>query len=478
VKDTKAKIYCTEVPLKQNEFSSLPLSPELLTVVQELGYETLTPIQEKSIPLLLDGKDMIGQSKTGSGKTAAFTLPILNKLNINERNLQALILCPTRELATQVVNEMRKLGRRHEGLQILALVGGQPHREQAQVLEKGVHIAVGTPGRVLDLINREKIDFSKLETLILDEADKMLDMGFIVEIRNVIKALPIKRQTALFSATFPEEIQDLSRRYQKNPQRVTIEETSFEGSTIDQYVYDSEKNDKLNTLLRVLQQHPANSSIIFCNMKATVNHIAEVLEQQEVSAAHLHGDLTQRERDNVMTMFRNGSHRILIATDIAARGLDIKDLELVVNYDLPAEAETYVHRIGRTGRAGQKGVAVCIADPRDTLRLLEFETLTHGKMIRIPLGFKNQYGLGKTFKESPMQTISISGGRKDKLRPGDILGALTKDMGLSGSQIGKIEVQDKYTYVAVASEVADTAIEGLRLGKIKGQKFQVKFMKS
>ncbi|MFS4460482.1 ATP-dependent RNA helicase DbpA [Bdellovibrio sp. HCB2-146] len=463
--------------MKDNSFSTLPLSPELLTVVQELGYESLTPIQAQSIPLLLAGKDLIGQSKTGSGKTAAFALPILNKLRIDDHYLQALVLCPTRELATQVVAEMRKLGRRHVGLQILGLTGGTTGREQAKSLEKGTQIAVGTPGRVLDMINRERIDLTQIETFILDEADKMLDMGFIQEIKSIIKALPQKRQTALFSATFPEEIQDLSRRYQKNPVRVTIEEAEGSEAAIEQFAYDSAPNEKVNTLLRILQQHIADSVIIFCNTKATVNQIEHVLKQQGVSCACLHGDLEQRDRDRVMTMFRNGSHRILVATDVAARGLDIDSLELVVNFDLPLQVDTYVHRIGRTGRAGKTGVAVSITDQRDTLRVMEFEQATKGVVQRPALGFKNQYGLGKVFRESPMTTLGISGGRKDKIRPGDILGALTGEKGLQGSSIGKIEVQDKYSYVAVQSELANMAFEKLRNGRIKGQKFQIKIMK-
>lgn len=459
------------------EFSTLDLPSELLGVLTELGYAQMTPIQAKALPPLLAGDDVIGQSKTGSGKTAAFALPILSKLKVESRELQALILCPTRELAAQVTAEIRKLGRKIEGLQVLSLTGGQPGREQAESLSNGTHIAVGTPGRVLDHINRERIDLFGIKTLVLDEADKMLEMGFADELKAIIQELPQKRQTALFSATFQDSILDLTRRYQKNPQHVTIEEGTEATAQIQQVSYECAPEDKTNTLMRILQQHPANSTIIFCNTKAAVNELLEKISEQEVSCASLHGDLEQRERDRVMTLFRNGSHRILIATDVAARGLDIENLELVVNYDLPIQAETYLHRIGRTGRAGRSGTAVVICDKRDALKILELEKMASAKFERPTLGFKNQFGLNKSLRTSVMQTLSISGGRKDKLRPGDILGALTSEGSkLTATDIGKIEIQDKYSYVAISSQAAKSAFEKLRDGKIKGRKFQIKIL--
>jgi ATP-independent RNA helicase DbpA len=459
---------------------NIELSAKLKTVMEELGYNQLTPIQEKSIPLLLAGKDLVGQSKTGSGKTAAFSLPILNQIDLTKNYIQALILCPTRELANQVVGELRKLGRRHEGLKILALVGGQPGREQAESIENGVHIAVGTPGRILDHLNRERLDLNEIQTLVLDEADKMFDMGFEVEIKSILKQLPTKRQTVLFSATFPEAIESLSRRYQKNPITVRVEENHGEKSGIEQIVYDTDIDSniekKINTLMRVLQQHPSTSTIIFCNMKNTVNEINAAILEREVTCAALHGDLEQRDRDRVMTLFRNGSLPILVATDIAARGLDIENLELVVNFDMPNQAETYVHRIGRTGRAGKLGVAVTLASPRDTLRLSEFEALTGGTFSRPLLGFKNQFGLNKFALEPAMQTLSISGGRKEKIRAGDILGALTGEAGIQAVQVGKIEIHDHYSYVAIATSISKEAFEFLRNGKIKGKKFQIRVL--
>lgn len=462
--------------MKNTDFSALPLQPELITVVQELGYEKMTPIQSESLPYLLEGKDLIGQARTGSGKTAAFALPILNRMDLELPELQALILCPTRELATQVVTEIRKLGRRLPLLKVLSLTGGQPGREQREALEKGVQIVVGTPGRVADFVTRDRLNFDNLQTLVLDEADKMLDMGFANEIKIAVQATPASRQTVFFSATFPESIQHLSKKYQRHPVKIMIEDETE--NTIDQVVYDCESQEKRQILMRVLQQHPSNSTIIFCNMKNTVNELAQLLADQGADCGCLHGDMEQRERDRVMAMFRNGSCRILVATDVAARGLDIDNLELVVNFDLPVTPEVYVHRIGRTGRAGRNGVAVTLAHPKDTLILAEYERLTGGKFRRPPLGFKNQHGLNKELRQAAMKTLSISGGRKDKLRPGDILGALTGEAGgLNSSEIGKIEIQDRHSFVAVSSSVADSALRKLRDGKIKGQKFQIKFVK-
>ena len=461
-----------------NPFSALNLKPELLTVVEELGFSSMTPIQEKSIPVLLNGKDVIGQSKTGSGKTAAFLLPILNQLEINQKTLQAIIICPTRELAIQVLTEVRKLGRGLPGLQTIALTGGgQTGREQQLELEKGVQIAVGTPGRILDLATKERLFLDDVKTVVLDEADKMFDMGFIVEIKNLMRELPVNRQTVLFSATFTDAVLDLSKRYQKNPQKVSIEEGA-EALQIEEVTYESEEKDKTNNLMRVLQQHQAESCIVFCNTKNTVNELMDKFAELKASATCLHGDLEQKDRERVMALFKNGSAKILVATDVAARGLDIENLELVVNYDFPLQPETYVHRVGRTGRAGKSGVAVTLLSARDTLKIIEIENLTGRKFQKPNLGFKNQFGLNWEWKQAPMQTLMISGGRKNKIRPGDILGALTGAAGgLKAADIGKIEMYDTYTYVAIKTDHANHALNSLRNGKIKAQKFQVKLVK-
>ncbi|MEO5968835.1 MAG: DEAD/DEAH box helicase, partial [Bdellovibrionia bacterium] len=343
------------------EFSSLALSPSLLEVVKELGYETLTPIQAESIPLLLEGKDLIGQSKTGSGKTAAFSLPILEKINIQDRVVQAVVLCPTRELCTQVAREIRKLGRKNSGLQVLIISGGQPMFAQVNSLDKGVHWIVGTPGRVLDHLNRGTLDLRRVSTLVLDEADRMLEMGFQQDMEKILSEVPKTRQTILFSATFPRTIEGISRSYQKNPVRVTIEEKPQAPQHIRQVYYEVAAHVKLNGLLWLLQQNKTESAIVFCNLKATVIELARALSEIGVSSGCLHGDLEQSERDRVMAKFRNESIRILIATDVAARGIDVEDLDAVFNYDLPAKVDIYVHRIGRTGRAGKKGLAISLA---------------------------------------------------------------------------------------------------------------------
>ncbi len=458
-------------------FSSLPISEKILKVVEELGFKAMTPIQEQALPILLSGRDLIGQSKTGSGKTAAFAIPILQKIDLSNRSLQAIVICPTRELSTQVTGEFRKLARKLEGLQVLNLSGGQPARPQIDALRLGIHIAVGTSGRILDLLDRRELDFRSLKTLVLDEADKLLELGFQDEISAILEAPTAKRQTLFISATFPDEIKSLSLQYQKNPVHLRIEEALEGANLIEEIAYEVGEEEKSDLLLRVLQQHPAKSVLIFCNQKTTVDELIHLIEKDEVSCAALHGNLEQRDRQLVMAMFRNGSYRILVATDVAARGIDIDHLDLVINYDFPMNAEVYIHRIGRTGRAGREGVAVTLVKQNEDLKLFEIEKSRDKRLSRPNLGFKNQHGLSSYYRESSMKTLWISGGRKDKLRPGDILGALTREgAGLKSSEIGKIDVFDNMSLVAIASKEAGRAFEELRVGKIKGRKFQVRLI--
>jgi ATP-independent RNA helicase DbpA len=468
------------------------LAPELIQVIEELGYKTLTPIQEQSLPVLLKGGDVIGQSKTGSGKTAAFTLPILQKLSLEKINLQklvrthALILCPTRELCNQVAREIRKLGRRHMGLQILTLSGGQPMTPQIRALEMGVHIIVGTPGRVIDHISKGTLDLSNVSTLVLDEADRMLDMGFEEDMAYIFEQLPEDRQTVLFSATFPKGIENMSRKYQKDAVRVTIEDTGVEPSIQQVYcevALSAEDGsylftDKLKTILWTLANYEPESSIIFCNFKASVAELARALQENGVSAAGLHGDLEQAERDSVMAKFRNQSTRILVATDVAARGIDVADLDLVMNFEIPKQNEIYVHRIGRTGRAGKTGIAVTLALPKEMNKIESIQKMTGVEIEKLEtenLGEMSFDDLRKDLhQENRMETLFISGGRKNKVRPGDILGALTGEAGgLNADQIGKIEIHDFFAYVAVATQVAKVAMYRLRDGKIKGRRFRI-----
>lgn len=463
-----------EVHLNPVLFSSLPLAQEILTVVSELGFQSMTPIQQQSIQPLLEGKDLIGQSQTGSGKTAAFAIPILQKINLQWRRPQALVLCPTRELADQVSRDIRKLGRRYEGLQVQVLSGGHSAREQSYSLERGVHIVVGTPGRLVDLLERGSLDLRGLVTVVMDEADKMLEMGFEDEINAVMSEVPNLRQTVFFSATFPKSIEQLSEKYQKNPLRITIAKESVASTHIDQTVYEMENQDKDRALLQILRMQEAQTVLIFCNQKVVIKRVLEMLEDHHLSVTALHGDLEQYDRDVAMALFRNGSCRLLVATDVAARGLDVDHLDLVINYDLPIDVETYVHRIGRTGRAGRSGVAISFAEPSEKGFLSEIREETKNSLVERNLIYQESEKIQPLYFRASMKTLRIVGGRKDKLRPGDILGALTGDSGgLTRADVGKIEVHDRFSFVAIATEFADKALQSLRDGRIKNLKFRV-----
>lgn len=454
-------------------FAQLALSADLLSVVGELGYERPTPVQVEAIPLLLAGKDLIGQSKTGSGKTAAFALPILQSLDVEARTLQALVVCPTRELAAQVARELRKLGRKHKGLAVLEIVGGQPVRPQIDALERGVHIAVGTPGRLLDHVKRETLQCQALATVVLDEADRMLDMGFGADVEAILKALPTPRQTVLFSATFPAQIESMSRRYQRDAVRVTIEEPKEEAASLRQFALEVDAADKLDALYWVLERYPHESVLIFCNFKASVSELEQALSMSGFSVDRLDGDLEQFQRDQVLAKFRNQSLRVLIATDVAGRGIDVAELELVVNYELPAKPDIYVHRVGRTGRAGKSGVAVSLASKREMTKIAAIEQLTGDRVERLQRYAGAAADVRSLARDAKMHTILISGGRKDKIRPGDILGALTGDAGgLKGEDIGKIEIQDRLSYVAVARRHGPSAVKSINAGRIKKKRFR------
>ena len=459
-----------------SNFASLALSPLLLTVVRELEYGAPTPIQAESIPVLLARKDLIGQSKTGSGKTAAYALPILQNLDLERSQLQALVVCPTRELCAQVARETRKLGRRHPGLQVLTLTGGEPIRPQAKALRRGVHVAVGTPGRLLDHLRRRSLETRSVATVVLDEADRMLDMGFQTDVEAILAELPARRQTVFFSATVPASIEAMSRTHQRGAVRVVIADPEQATPEIVQLALVTEHEKKLRALYWVLNEYPHESALIFCNFKATVAQLESTLVSAGTSVDCLHGDLEQFDRDQVLARFRNQSVRALIATDVAGRGIDVEDLDLVVNYELPSQPEVYVHRIGRTGRAGKRGLAVSLASPREQSKLEAIEDFVQTPIERLPrisddddiealsLGFA---------RPAKMQTILISGGRKDKVRPGDILGALTGEAGgLDGNDIGKIEIHDRLSYVAVSRHVSRAAVKGLDQGRIKARRFR------
>ena len=431
----------------------------------------MTPIQAQSLPDILMGKDLLAQAKTGSGKTAAFAIGLLHKLDVQTYQTQSLVLCPTRELAEQVSNEIRRLARSIPNTKLLTLCGGKPMAPQITSLERAPHIVVGTPGRILKHLEKETLKLDGLNMLVLDEADRMLDMGFHDDIMRVIKMVPRQRQTLLFSATYPDQIQKISHAIQKDPVDVRIEAV-HDNKKIQQIFYEIEKGERNKTLVSLLQHYQPESSLVFCNRKQQCQELAEDLQQQGFHALALHGDLEQRERDQVLAQFANKSSSILIATDVAARGLDIKDLAAVINFELSPDPEVHIHRIGRTGRAEKEGLALSLFMASESPKVIRIEEYQDS-----PIRIDKTSTLTKreNFKLSPsMVTLCINGGRREKIRPGDILGALTANTDLSGKQIGKIDIFDIIAYVAVEQAIAKQALNILTQGKIKGRRFRVR----
>jgi ATP-independent RNA helicase DbpA len=454
-----------------NTFKELKLRTELLTNLTEIGFSDMTPIQAGALPIVLSGKDVIGQAKTGSGKTAAFGLGILNSLDVKNIDTQALILCPTRELAEQVSTQLRKLARMMKNVKILTITGGVGHYHQENSLDHGAHIIVGTPGRVAKLIKTRFILLTYIKIFVLDEADRMLDMGFHDEIMGIEKQLSSKKQTLLFSATFPDEILNLSKTIQTDAEKVIVDTGHDEGD-IEQYFYqlDSHK-DKDAGVLHILGEFNPDRLIIFCKTKATTDKLAQYLRKNNILAASIHGDLDQNERTQVLTKFSNRSLSVLVATDVAARGLDIKDLAAVINYDLPGDSQDYIHRVGRTGRAGKRGLAFSMFVSAEQYKIDEIKDIVNEECHISTID--DQLETKKYLATPPMETLYISGGKKDKLRPGDILGALVKEAGLDPSDVGDISILTIITYVAVKKESASKAIEKLSVGKIKNRHFRV-----
>ncbi|MEZ5646128.1 MAG: ATP-dependent RNA helicase DbpA [Burkholderiaceae bacterium] len=448
-------------------FSRLPLSPATLANLQQLGYAAMTPIQAASLPLSLAGHDLIAQAKTGSGKTAAFTLPLLHRLNPRRFAVQALVLCPTRELAEQVTQEIRRLARSEDNIKALTLCGGVPLRNQVTSLGHGAHIVVGTPGRVLDHLSRQTLTLDALNTLVLDEADRMLDMGFAEDMAKVIQACPKERQTLLFSATYPEGVAQLAGRFMREPREVKLTE-GHAAHKIRQRFYQVDETTRLHAVGLLLQHFRPASTLAFCNTKQRCRDLVAVLQAQGVVALELHGDLDQRERDQVLVQFANRSCSVLVATDVAARGLDIAQLEAVINVDITPDPEVHTHRIGRTGRADSEGWAFSLASMDEMGNVGRIELMQGSESEWYPLGELTGPANAEPLRP-PMVTLQIVGGRKEKIRAGDVLGALTKDLGLKGEQIGKINVNEFSTYVAVERSVADQALRGLNAGKVKGK---------
>ncbi|RUO33411.1 ATP-dependent RNA helicase DbpA [Aliidiomarina soli] len=454
------------------DISQLHLPAALADGLSDAGYTQLTAVQAASLPVILRGSDVIVQAATGTGKTVAFALGVLNNVDINLFSPQALVLCPTRELAEQVATEIRKLAKNVANLKLLTLCGGVPARAQATSLQHGAHVLVGTPGRVLDHLSQQQLDCSKINTLVLDEADRMLDMGFQDDILKIIEATPAARQTLLFSATYPKGMDKLIGRVTREPVKLTIA-TEQVAADIEQRFYSLATMPATLAVMHLLQAHQPDNCIVFCNTKREVQQLNDSLRANGYSALALHGDLEQRDRDQTMVQFSNGSTRILVATDVAARGLDISELDLVLCVHMAHDTDTHTHRIGRTGRAGAKGLAITLVGPEDDykVRLLE-DTLPEPIQMRaIPIEQGNSKPLQAT-----MITLQINGGKKDKLRPGDIVGALTRDNALKMDDIGKIKLQANWGYIAVNRRIADRALQLINGDKIKGKRFRARVL--
>ncbi|MHB1059417.1 MAG: ATP-dependent RNA helicase DbpA [Rhodanobacter sp.] len=453
-------------------FSTLPLKPALLASIETLGYPAMTPVQAQSLPPMLEGRDVIAQAQTGSGKTAAFGLGLLQALDVDTIRLQALVLCPTRELADQVSKAIRKLAANIPNVKLLTLCGGMPLGPQLASLAHDPHIVVGTPGRVQEHLKRQSLHGGGIRVLVLDEADRMLDMGFSEAIDDIIGRIAKHHQTLLFSATYPDEIRKVSERVQKDPVVVTVEAPAEAKPAIEQQFIELEPAQKPDALAQLLAGERGQHALVFCNMRKDVDAVAQELDRRGFSALALHGDMEQRDRDEVLVRFANRSCNVLVATDVAARGLDIAALPMVLSYDVAHDPDTHTHRIGRTGRAGESGLAITLCTSRERPKAANIEEVGGMPLAWRPL--KIAATRGKTLHLAPMKTLVIDAGRQDKLRPGDILGALTGEAGLDAKDIGKIDVFATRAYVAIGRALANKALERLRAGRIKGRNFRVR----
>lgn len=517
------------------KFSELNLSFELNRAIEELGFTEATPVQEQCIPAVMDGRDVIGQSQTGTGKTAAFGLPLLEKLEVLEKRLpQVLIMTPTRELTLQVTAEMRKFAKYKEGIRVVSIYGGDPITTQIRDLKGGADIIVGTPGRIQDHINRRTLKFSSLKALVLDEADEMLKMGFKEEIEEIIKSLPTERQTLLFSATMPKPILDIVNNYQNNPVHIKTKQKEMTVNSIQQFVYEVNQGDKSKVLVQLLEFYRPESSMIFCNTKKMVDDLSALISSKGYSTAAIHGDMKQEMRTLVMAKFKNKKIQHLVCTDVAARGIDVDELDMVFNYDVPQETEYYVHRIGRTGRAGKSGISVTLTTPRQRYVISELERLTKATIARKEMPSLNEIqavrfdhmtqDIMKTLKAdipaeikalveklvdeglSPIELseallykvigddifqeaqrpiekqrratkvntthIELDVGSRQGIAAAHLVSAIAEASGISGKDIGKIRIQDRFSHVEVPQEFVREIIEALNQNTIKG--FKVK----
>ncbi len=520
----------------------MQINPLIQRAVSDLGYEEATPIQSKAIPEALTGRDIIGQAQTGTGKTAAFAIPVLEHIDPDLKQVQALILCPTRELALQVAGEFRKLSKYMHDIKLLPVYGGQDIVKQIRSLRQGVQIVVGTPGRIMDHMRRKTAKFEHVNQIVLDEADEMLDMGFRDDIETILQGVPAERQTLLFSATMPKPIRDLAAKYQHEAIDIQIAKKELTVKNIDQYYLEVRRDRKAEVLSRVLDVYNPELTVIFCNTKMRTQEVANELQERGYFAEGLHGDLKQQQRDMVMENFRNGRTEILVATDVAARGIDVSGVDLVVNYDLPQDDEYYVHRIGRTGRAGKSGLAISFVSGREIIKLKEIMRYCHTKILLKPVptlddvtntrvnyifdkvnsiledesedlskmsdiiedkvneadytsldvasaflklyldskmgnsADQNDDDLTDSYDDSgsgDKVRLFINIGKKDRIRPGDILGAIAGESGISGKLVGEIKMYDKFTFVEVPKEYGNSVLQAMKNAKIKGKKINI-----
>lgn len=518
-------------------FEELCLDPRILRAVTEMGFEQASPIQTQAIPVAIEGKDMIGQAQTGTGKTAAFGIPLLQRVDPHNKKLQAVVLCPTRELAIQCADEMRKFAKFMHGIKILPIYGGQDISKQIRSLKGGTQVIIGTPGRVIDHINRHTLKMQHVGVVVLDEADEMLNMGFREDIETILENLPEQHQTLLFSATMPKPIIEISRNYLKNPEMIKVVKKELTVPEIEQYYYEVNPRKKSEVLSRLLDMYDPGLSLVFCNTKRKVDELVEDLKGRGYFVAGLHGDLKQTQRDRVMNGFRSGRTDILVATDVAARGIDVDDVEAVFNYDVPQDDEYYVHRIGRTGRAGKTGRAFTLVVGREIYKLKDIQRYCKTKIKRQPIPSVNDIteikaekilekassiienehlgkmvdileehlderdysslemaaallmmhmgdgetasdemkteDFGDTGAEPGMVRLFINIGKKQKVRIGDILGAVAGESGMEGELVGAIDMYDKYTFVEVPREYAADVIDAMKHAKIKGKSVNV-----
>ena len=516
--------------MEEMKFEDLGLCPEILKAVKYMGFEEASPIQAKAIPAMMTGRDVIGQAQTGTGKTAAFGIPLLEKIDPKKKKLQAIVLCPTRELAIQVADEIRNLARYLHGIKVLPVYGGQEIVKQIRSLKGGVQLVIGTPGRVMDHMRRKTLRMEQVHTVVLDEADEMLNMGFREDIETILEGVPKERQTVLFSATIPKPILDITRRFQQDAELIKVTKKELTVPNIEQFYYEVKPKNKEEVLSRLLDIYNPKLSVVFCNTKKQVDLLVNGLLGRGYFAAGLHGDMKQAQRDRVMEGFRKGKTEILVATDVAARGIDVDEVEAVFNYDLPQDDEYYVHRIGRTGRAGRVGRSFSFVSGKEVYKLREIQRYCKTKIYAQKVPSLNDVANTKmevlmdsvarmieeedlttylelvqsevndsdytsmdiaaallkmcagareekeedlfedTGAEEPgMVRLFINIGKKHRAKPGDILGALTGESGVPGKVVGTIDMYDKYTFVEVPREYAKEVLNAMNHVKIKGK---------